>query len=300
MTTDFLKGAIDLHVHSGPDQTPRLGTAIDFARKAAEAGMRAMLFKDHYFPSYIKAALAQQVVPEMQLFGGITLNGSVGGLRTHSVKAAIKAGAKQVMFPTFDSVANVTSPHRSKLQVDHLCGEEPVAIPVVREGKLVPAAEEILRILVDNPHVVLSTGHLGPEEGIPLVERARELGITQIVVEHPNGSGSYTLEHMQRLAAAGALLNLSYNAYHSAMGRRDPREAVEIVRTVGAEHCALMTDGGQPYNAWPHETMRIFCEILSLLGLSDDELHTMTKTVPARLLRLDPDPVYSCEDPPRR
>lgn len=37
----ILKGAIDLHVHVGPDYSPRYSDAIRLAREAAAAGMRS-------------------------------------------------------------------------------------------------------------------------------------------------------------------------------------------------------------------------------------------------------------------
>lgn len=287
MRPDFLTGAIDLHIHSGPDVIPRIGTSIDIARAAAQAGMRAIVLKDHVFPSFVKAELTQQAVPEIRVFGGITLNASVGGLNAHAVKAAIAAGSKVVMFPTFDSRLYFDRPDKGDLQVRHAMGEEFKLVPTVGDnGKLLPAAERILDVLAKHPDVILSSGHLGPDELIPLVDRAREYEIKRIMIEHPNSGKHFSHDQLKHLSKAGALLNISYNPYNPAIGKRDPREAVEMIRAVGVEHCTLITDGGQPYSPMPCETMRVFCEILLHLGLTVDEIFMMAKTNPARLLGL--------------
>ncbi len=288
MRPDFLTGAIDMHIHSGPDVIDRIGTSIDIARAAAASGMRAVVFKDHLFPSVVKAQLTEQSVPGIKVFGGITLNASVGGLNVHIAKASIAAGAKFVMFPTFDSRRAFNVPKKGKLYVEHSFGEPPKLVPTVGEdGQLLPEAEAILRVVAEHPDVILSSGHLGPEEALPLVKRAVELGISRIVIEHPNHGWYITKDQTLELAQMGATINVSFNAYHPIIGKHDPAEAVGLIRAVGAEHCALMTDGGQPYNPMPCETMRMFCEMLYSLGLSLDEIYTVSKVVPAWLLGLN-------------
>ena len=41
-----LEGAIDLHAHAAPDGTPRKLDALDLARMAKAAGMRAIVIKN--------------------------------------------------------------------------------------------------------------------------------------------------------------------------------------------------------------------------------------------------------------
>jgi len=284
---DFLTGAIDLHIHSDPDIIERVGSSIDIARDCARAGMRAIVFKDHVFPSFIKAKLTQQMVPEIAVFGGIALNGSVGGLYPYAVKGAINGGAKVIMFPTQDSVWNLKRDHLPLPQRQQAMGEQKKPIPVVGEdGKLVPAAEKILQIIAQYPEVILSNGHVGADETLVLFERARELGIKRLVVEHPNSNMNWKDEELLRAADLGAVAALSYNAYNPAVGKRDPAECVKFVRLLGPERCVLITDGGQAYSPRPFETMRFFSEMLFELGLKLDEIFIMTKITPARLLGL--------------
>ncbi len=288
MRPDFVTGSIDLHIHSGPDVIPRIGTCIDIARHAADAGMRAVVFKDHVFPSFVKALLTQQAVPEIEVFGGICLNASVGGLNVTNVKGAIKGGARIVMFPTFDSALYYYRPTKNHLHIQHLQGEQPALVRTVGEdGKLVPEAERILQVLVEHPDVILSSGHLGDDELLPLFRRAHELGIRRMVMEHPN-DGHLSKGVMEECRDMGVLFAISYNPHSPMMARKDPRETIELIRTLGVKSCGLMTDGGQPYNAWPSETMRVMCEMLHQLGLTLDEIDMMARANPAVLLGLDP------------
>ncbi|MFQ5878553.1 MAG: DUF6282 family protein [Dehalococcoidia bacterium] len=287
---DFLDGAIDTHVHSGPDVISRWGTSIDIARQAAAQGMRAIVLKDHLFPSVFKAHLTEQAVPEIRVFGGITLNRSVGGFDLRSVRAALAAGARVVMFPTFDAKPTVERVHQHPIFLGHMLGTEPRPLPVVGEdGRgLVDEAESVLQEVAQHPEVILSTGHLGPKEAIAVVERGRDIGIAHVVVEHPNAGypDIFTMETLKRLADAGAYLALNFNAYHPAIGRKNPEEAVAIIQGVGPERCTLITDGGQPYSPSPPECMRMFCEMLYLLEVSTAALDMMVKTNPAQLLEL--------------
>ena len=44
---DLMRGAVDLHCHSGPSVMERLVDHIEAVEEAATNGMRAVLFKDH-------------------------------------------------------------------------------------------------------------------------------------------------------------------------------------------------------------------------------------------------------------
>src|SRR5579864_4336131 len=81
-----LDGVIDIHVHTAPDSVPRSIDAIDLAKLAESRGMRAVVLKNHYEPTASVAYLVQKVVPGIQVFGGIDLNLSVGGMNPAAVE----------------------------------------------------------------------------------------------------------------------------------------------------------------------------------------------------------------------
>ena len=101
-----LRGVIDIHVHADPDSVPRSIDAIDLARLAKDRGMRALVLKSHWEPTASMAYLVRKAVPGIEIFGGIDLNRSVGGVNPTAVErmASIKGGwGRVVWMPTFDS-----------------------------------------------------------------------------------------------------------------------------------------------------------------------------------------------------
>jgi hypothetical protein len=80
-----LVGMIDMHVHAAPDTASRSVHDIDLALKAREMGMRGVVTKNHEFITNDRAYLTRQVVPGIEVFGGITLNQSVGGINPVAV-----------------------------------------------------------------------------------------------------------------------------------------------------------------------------------------------------------------------
>jgi hypothetical protein len=88
-----MHGAIDMHVHFGPDMPPtddlavaRRLDGIGTARQAKEAGMRAMVMKSHHWPTGALVRTIQPLFPEVSLFGTVVLNYSLGGLNPFAVE----------------------------------------------------------------------------------------------------------------------------------------------------------------------------------------------------------------------
>ncbi len=114
-----------------------------------------------------------------------------------------------------------------------------------------------------------------------------DLVIRHAQVEHPNSNPSFTMEHMKAIGDMGAFLNISYNAINPLFAGRHPKEGADIVKEVGAEHCTVITDGGQHTSPGPAEGMRVFCNMLMHLGVKRKEIDLMIKTNPAIILGLN-------------
>lgn len=100
---ELLTGAVDIHVHHGPDLYPRIQDPIELARYAQAAGIRAVCIKTHTFPTVQFALLTRKIVPGIDIFGSLACNLQVGGVNPIAVEAAIKYGARQIWLPTIDS-----------------------------------------------------------------------------------------------------------------------------------------------------------------------------------------------------
>src|SRR5262245_66500704 len=81
-----LKGAIDIHVHSLPDERPRALDALEAARNARDRGMRGIVIKSHYEFTAGLAYIVRKQVPGIEVFGGVDLNQSVGGMNPAAIE----------------------------------------------------------------------------------------------------------------------------------------------------------------------------------------------------------------------
>ncbi len=284
----LLEGAVDLHIHSGPDCMPRWGDCIDIARLAVEYGMKAIVFKDHFIPSYVKARLAEKAVPGIACFGVQCLNHANGGINVRAVSMAIDGGAKIIMMPTQDAEYAMTKRKRGVLFQRFQYGQTIEGIGIYNPGTQ-EIREDLCKILelIAKHNLILSNGHIAPEETIALGKKARELGVKQYVVEHPNGDANYQVEHLKTLTGMGAFLNISYNACSPVYGNRPPKEAVEMIKAVGPEHCTLISDGGQIDSPAPAEGLRVWCNMLMKLGIARSAIDTMIKDNPMKVLGIN-------------
>src|SRR5437899_2741965 len=170
-----LNGAIDMHAHSYPDGVPRSIDAIDLAKLAKSRGMRAVVLKNHYEPTASLAYIVRKEVPGIEIFGGISLDLTVGGVNPAAVEwmTKVKGGyGKVVWMPTFDSENQVKS-SKANRPFDS----------VSRVGKLLPETVQVIAIIAKN-NLVLETGHSSPAEALMLIREAKQQGVQNIVVTH--------------------------------------------------------------------------------------------------------------------
>src|SRR5437899_10767778 len=101
-----LNGVIDIHAHSDPDSVARSIDAIDLAKLAKGRGMRGLVLKNHYEPTASLAYVVRKEVPGIEVFGGVDLNRSVGGVNPAAIErmVLVKGGYGRVVWlPTFDA-----------------------------------------------------------------------------------------------------------------------------------------------------------------------------------------------------
>lgn len=276
---ELMKGAIDTHIHISPDPNrERRLDASEAAIQAREAGMRAVVLKSHAYMTTPLADTVQRMVPDIEVYGGITLNFEVGGLNPSAVEAAGKLKSKLVWMPTFSGKTCM-----ERLNIDG----EGIGI-VDPSGKILPVLGEILRLIKDYD-LTLATGHLSTAEILMLLDEAQSAGIKRIVVNHPltvpAGSGA-SIDEQKRMIREGVFIEHCFVTTMPTHDRLDPERISEAIRAVGPEHCIMATDFGQIWNPPPVEGMRMFIETMLRYGITDDEIITMVKKNPARALDL--------------
>ncbi len=278
-------GSIDMHLHPGPDESKCRVDALEAARQAHQAGMRAIVIKNHFYSTIPVATLVNQLVPDFKVFGSICLDYEIGGLNPLALENAAKMGARVVWMPTFSS-ANSRSVMRA-LGL-HLEGEGFSILD--RKGQLVPEIDPILN-LVKTYDMVLASGHISPAETFALEKEARKKGINKFVITHPLDhefvAQALSEQELKQLAQNGAFIECTFITFMPSEFRHDPAHLLSTIRAVGAEHCILGTDLGQAHNPLPVEGMRMFIVTLLKAGVKEDEITLMAKINPAKLLGLD-------------
>jgi hypothetical protein len=285
-----LAGVIDLHAHVAPETAllnySRSLDAIEAAQIARIYGMRGMVFKEHHTETASWAYLVSQVVPGIELFGGIVLNRAVGGINPVAVEAmALTRGGRGrvVYMPTVDS--------------EYRNPGSPSAVLISRNGKLLPEVHEVLAVMARHD-LSLSTGHCSPEESLMLIRAARDAGVTKIYVQHPNHSGMVmSMATMKEAVRLGALIEVVLSGEGltgggpAVVNRENPVEdfgpqKLADIRQLGPRNVVLTSDLGQPGRVSHARAFQIALTVLATSGFSQAEIDMMTKENPARFLGL--------------
>ncbi|MCL2539068.1 MAG: DUF6282 family protein [Oscillospiraceae bacterium] len=287
LAESMVKGAVEIHVHSFPDVFPRLLNDIELARQAKDAGMSAVLIKNHFGCTVARAGLTAYVT-DFPVFGGIALNHSVGGLNPHAVRVSIEMGAKKVWMPTLHAEYYLRTPEACPMfgpQIQGITG-----LRILNDDSTLK--DEVLEILdlIAAADIALGTGHISPEEAMVLAERAKSAGVKKIVVTHPTSPMMrYTIEQMKETLARGACM--LEHVYGDTTGQMmDPIAPCVIsdaIRATGVEHNIMSTDTGQAINPPPVAAMALFIQMMLEEGLGEEDIRVMTRGNPAQILGLD-------------
>lgn len=288
---DLLKGAIDTHLHAGPSLFPRLLDTVEAAEAARAVGMRGIVIKHHHTPTADRAYLAHRAVPDVEVYGGVTLNYAVGGLNPFAVDAALKLGSKVVWMPSVDARNHLRhfgelGKYGSKLDYRRpKFYEEAKGITIIDEGGLDPRVIQILDLVAD-ADAAIATSHLEVEESKALVEEARRRDVRIVVTHVAFVTASLSVEEQKWMAGKGAFLELCYSSLSPAWRSTSIDKVVEAIKEVGVEHYILASDLGQVHNPPPPEGLRIYIRLLLERGFEPDEIRVMVKDNPERLLGL--------------
>ena len=274
--TTALAGVIDFHVHSGPDSRPRSVSDLEIARIAKRAGMRGLVFKNHFTMTADRAWLAMQEVDGIEIFGGVALNHAVGGLNAEAVRqlAAFSGGrGKVVWLPTFDAEFWMTR-----------AVDPGTFVPVMRGGAPDPALGDIFDLIAEH-NLVLAMGHSSPEEVLALIPEARRRGVEHILITHGLGQQP-SRDQIAEMVRQGAIIELVWLAVHNGEFRL--AEYTAAITEFGARHFLLSSDFGQENNPLHTDGLTAFIAGLRQEGISDADIDLMIRRNPARLMGLDP------------
>ncbi len=289
---ELLKGFIDSHCHGAPEAWwPHRPSILQTCIDASKAGMKAVVFKDHYTMTSDRAYIIQEYLDKRaaeeegftpaQIYGSVTLNYAVGGLNPEAVNKSLSGDfgkrTKCIWMPSTNSAWQYS-----------FMGKEG-GITILENGKLKPEVKEILQLAASAPtKVAISTSHLSVEEGLVLAEAGKAAGVDIIVCHATQELTVITMEEAKEFVKRGAWIELSQcsvvgtPALGGGMGMNF-HHSLRLINELGASHIILSTDAGQPGNP-PVWAARIFIMALMARGVSEEEINLMAKRNPAKAL----------------
>jgi hypothetical protein len=288
----LLIGAVDLHCHSGPSVMPRRLNHVEAIREAEAAGMRAILFKDHYYCVSPVAELLKETLPtKVELLTGVPLNNTVGGLNPYAVEHGFKLNARLVWMPTFSAANHIRHSHRKNYLATKDAMLKPKALTVVNDsGELLDEAKIILDQIAQYD-AVLSAGHLHISEIWPLFDEAKARGVKRLLVNHPTFLIDASISDITELARMGAMLEHSscmWAGVQNKSGKYTADGLNSLIKAGGVEHTIIGSDLGQEGNPTPVEGLKYVIGMVLDLGYSESDIRKMIGGNAARLMGMDP------------
>jgi hypothetical protein len=280
LINNLVKNSIDTHVHGGSDPFERRQLEDEIAIDCTKAKMKAVVIKTWYTPSASRNALVQKIVNKwaeenemnpVKVFGGVTLNNSVGGLNPEAVVKCLGFPRfKYVWMPMADSYYHNLVVFNRRNQGIHIIDEH---------GKVPPKLKEILRIIADN-NLILASGHYPYRETAILMEEAKKLGVKKMEIVHPTLIHSkHTLAEMKEMANEGVKLGLMGIASVNTRFLEGFRWYIKVIKTL-ADSMVYGSDSGQIQNPTHMEGTKWLIRILLAYGVTENEIRKIFHTNP--------------------
>ena len=287
----FLEGVFDLHCHVYPETGLEHEARLDdpgLIEAMRQAGMGGVILKSHLWPTVERAYYLQQRYPEVRIFSSLTMNRVSGGIDPLMVETAARQGAKALFFPTWQAANDLERGGFSRAIRERLPlygGREIAGIRAADNGRLTPESEDALDV-AKAFGLLVCTGHLSPAEGLLVIDGTRKRGL-EAVFSHPGSPAvGASMDNMREATGMGAYVEFTCLYALSLRHHIPPRETVEIIQSLGADHCILTTDA---FNAWvppEPELMRLGIGQLLECGMSPEDVRRLTVHNPRKLLGL--------------
>lgn len=282
-----LEGTFDLHVHSAPDIFDRTGDDLEFAEACKRLGMVGMGLKSSLESTASRAMLANKVVGNVRMVGGIVLNYTVGAINPAAVDSCLKLGGRIVWGPSGHSLfharlkGTLGNWGTKGMALYNPPGAQGITV-FDGDGKLCDGIKDVFALVREN-RAVFCTSHLSPQESIALAKYAARENV-KIVFTHLGWTPEYSLEVGEEFVASGGMIELTSVTFGSFDNKLSIESAVKMIRTFGAEHVILATDAGNHRFVSPWESLRAFAENLILKGVPEADVRRMMSNNPLDII----------------
>lgn len=267
---DLLRGVIEIHVHSAPDICPRSSTDIELATMMRDYKCGAVILKSHHLPTFDRAAIAAEITG-FPVYGGVVLNYTVGGFNPHMVELALEMGAKTIWMPTQHAENHM---RKENGRSGGLCATE--------NGRVISPLEDILRLIAERD-AILQTGHISLGEQLVVIDRAKELGVRKIVVDHPEAHIIAMPPSLQLRLIEDYDVYMCRCSIYFDLARSYPT-TLKTLKEIGVKNTVISTDAGNTgLPKWDELMTEQLCYYLQN-GITPEAVDEMTRKNPARLL----------------
>lgn len=291
--TRLMQGAVDLHVHSGPSLMPRAVDHIEVVGQAAEAGMAAILLKDHYYPTMPIAHLINKHYPSaVTTLGAVVLNNPLGGINPSAVDYALKQGARIVWMATAHAQNHIDhekkdADFKNKFPVNSKKTVAPVGSRLVDVSGAVTDEVKLILDLVAQADAAISGGHHHISELWPFYEEARARGVKRLFLNHPTYVNDGSFQDVAQLARMGVMIEHSICMFVPSTFYLFDREHLrQVIDAAGVENTFFGSDLGQKNNPTPVEGFRLIIGLLLDLGYAESDVRRMVATNAASFIGL--------------
>lgn len=288
----LLVGAIDMHCHSGPSVMPRMIDHLEALEEASGAGMKALLFKDHFYSATPVTELLASHFGHLgvTLLSGVPLNDTSGGLNPYAVDHGLKLGARLVWMPTFSAANHIRHNRHGHLLPTIVPMKRPKMLTVVDDdGRIKDEVKEILDQIAEFD-AVLSAGHLHISEIWPLFEEAQTRGVRRRLVQHPTYTIGASYADIRELTESGAFVEHSLCMFiaESRFQYYPSEQLKAVIDAGGTGQTILGSDLGQVNNPTPVTGFRAVIRLCIELGFDDPTIRLLVGGNAARLIGLAP------------
>lgn len=288
---NWAQDSIDVHVHAAPSIFERWGSAWDLAEACRDAGMAGFVVKAHHGSTVEMASILNDQFPELQIFGGISLNYYVGGLNPYAAETALRLGGKIMWLPTVHAVNHGEC--CGMLGGFGFQGSKVLKVPEQgiricdETGQLDANLKEILTLLHDQ-NMVLASGHLSPQEIHTLIRyiETNQLNIKLLLNHVFFKTSEFSVSQLKELVRDWVWFETVYLCISPLVNCASIETIAGAMQALPDARWIVATDSGQKNNLKCPDALNEFSRQLIAQGVPAERLSRMLRDEPRALLEL--------------
>ena len=289
VNSDFLKDAIDCHVHTSPGLFERRGDVQDLSRECQKYKMAGAVVKHHHGDSAPLVEALKKKQSTFKLYGGVVLNNYVGGLNPAAVESSIKLGGRFVWCPTIHAKTHletfkVSGGFDSKVIPVKHGANQPITV-LDKKNELCFEMQEILELL-HKSDIILASGHLSFYEIKSITDwiKKEEKEIKFLINHSFFPTVNLDRDDIEILKSPSTWFEISALTFRSFVAEEKFDSMSKILKEYQNVNWIMASDSGKREAPSSPEALLKFSEALINKGVSELSIKKMLKDNPKALL----------------